>query len=82
MEVVLPEELLDAAKPLISDMLQTAPMGLRLSKQALNLAIDAPSLDAALAMEDRHQALLAGTSDAKEAIDAFLNKRPPNYKDR
>lgn len=81
-KVVPEEELLEAAKPLISDMLQTAPMGLRLSKQALNLAIDAPSLDAALAMEDRHQALLAGTSDAKEAIDAFLNKRPPSYKDR
>ena len=81
-KVVPEEELIGAATPLIKDMLQTAPMGLRLSKQALNLAIDAPSLDSALAMEDRHQALLAGTSDAKEAIDAFLAKRPPAYKDR
>ena len=81
-KVVPEEDLIEAAKPLIMDMLQTAPMGLRLSKQALNLAIDAPSLDAALAMEDRHQALLAGTSDAKEAIDAFLANRPPAYKDR
>lgn len=81
-KVVPEEQLIAAAKPLIADMLNTAPMGLRLSKQALNLAIDAPSLDAALAMEDRHQALLAGTSDAKEAIDAFLAKRPPVYKDQ
>ncbi len=80
---VVPEaELLSAAKPLIDDMLLTAPMGLRLSKQGLNMSIDAPSLESALAMEDRHQALLAQSSDGAEAIRAFLEKRTPNYKDR
>lgn len=79
---VVPEpELEAAAEPLIEDMLATAPMGLRLSKQGLNMAIDAPSLEAALALEDRHQALLAGTDDAKEAVAAFLQKRPPDYRD-
>ena len=80
---VVPEaELMDAAKPLIDDMLNTAPMGLRLSKQGLNMSIDAPSLDSALAMEDRHQALLAQSEDSTEAVRAFLEKRAPKYQDR
>ena len=79
---VVPEaELSAAAAPLIEDMLATAPMGLRLSKQALGMAIDAPSLDSALALEDRHQALLAQTEDAGEAMRAFLEKRKPDYRD-
>lgn len=79
---VLPEaELEAAAEPLAEDMLATAPMGLRLSKQALNMSIDAPSLESALAMEDRHQALLAQTADHREAVAAFLEKRAPDYRD-
>ena len=80
-KVVPEEELGAAAAPLIEDMLNTAPMGLRLSKQALNMAIDAPSLENALAMEDRHQALLAQTEDSGEAVRAFLEKRKPDYRD-
>jgi len=79
--VVAQDDLPGAADTLIADMLATAPMGLRLSKQALNMSIDAPSLDSALAMEDRHQALLAQTEDAGEAMAAFLEKRAPDYRD-
>lgn len=79
---VVPEADLEAsAQPLIDAMLATSPMGLRLSKQGLNMSIDAPSLDSALAMEDRHQIMLTQTSDYKEAISAFLQRRSPNYKD-
>ncbi len=80
-KTVADDNLRAAAAPLVEDMLNTAPMGLRLSKQALNLAIDAPSLESALAMEDRHQALLAQTDDAGEAVRAFLEKRQPDYRD-
>ncbi|MFC3225940.1 enoyl-CoA hydratase/isomerase family protein [Marinibaculum pumilum] len=80
---VVPEAGLDAAaQPLIDHMLATAPLGLRMSKEALNLSIDAPSLDAVMAVEDRHQALLSHSEDAREAIDAFLEKRAPVYQDR
>lgn len=79
---VVPEaELEQAAVPMVEAMLATAPMGLRLSKQGLNMSIDAPSLDSALAMEDRHQALLAQSQDHKEAIRAFQERRAPEYKD-
>jgi enoyl-CoA hydratase len=35
-------------------MLRAAPMGLRLTKEALNYALDTSGLEAAMAMENRH----------------------------
>jgi enoyl-CoA hydratase/carnithine racemase len=75
-------ELRAAAAPLIEAMLATAPLGLRLTKDALNFAVDAPSLDAAMAMEDRQQVLTAQTWDHGEAVRAFLEKRPARFEDR
>ena len=81
-EIIPEDELLDHALLLAADMLATAPMGLRLSKDALNRNIDAPGFDAAVALEDRQQVMLAMTQDHAESIDAFLNKREPQYADR
>jgi enoyl-CoA hydratase/carnithine racemase len=81
-EVVADEALESAAESYIDDMLRTSPMGLRLTKDALNFSIDASSLEAAMAVEDRHQALLALTEDAIEAGRAFFEKRQPDYRDR
>ena len=81
-EVVEEDALLDVGMALAADMLLTAPWGLRLSKQALNLSIDAPSLEAAMAVEDRQQVILAATEDHREAMAAFLEKRPPSYTGR
>ena len=80
-EVVPETELEAAGQRYIADMLRTSPMGLRLTKEAVNMSVDAGSLDAALAMEDRHQALLMMTDDSVEAVMSFLEKREPNYKD-
>jgi len=80
---VVPRDGLEAAAHLLAeDMLLTAPMGLRLTKEALNFSVDAPSLDAAMAMEDRHQSLLALTQDAGEAALSFFEKRQPQYRNR
>ncbi|MFT4614639.1 MAG: enoyl-CoA hydratase/carnithine racemase [Bacteroidia bacterium] len=81
-EVVPDAELEQAAAPLVADLLRTSPMGLRLTKEALNMNIDAGSLEAAMALEDRHQALLSLTEDAQEAGRAFFEKREPSYSDR
>jgi len=78
-EVVEEDKLLETGLSLAEEMLLTSPNGLRMSKHALGLNIDAPSLDAAMAIEDRQQALLSGTRDAAEAMTAFLEKRPPFY---
>ena len=57
----------------------TTPLGLRLTKECLNMSVDAGSLEAAVAMEDRNQILCAQTEDFREGISAFLGKRAPNY---
>lgn len=80
---VVEREALDAAAAeIVEDMLLTAPLGLRLSKDALNRNIDAPGFEAALAIEDRQQVMLSQTADAREAQRAFLEKRRPDYRDR
>lgn len=81
-DVVEEDALLDTGLALAEEMLLTAPWGLRLTKQALNLNLDAPSMEAAMALEDRQQVLLGGTLDYREATQAFLDKRPPVYGDR
>src|ERR1700759_880403 len=52
-EIVPAEQLLDAGLALADDMLRSPPMGLRLTKETLAAEIDAPSLEAALTIEDR-----------------------------
>jgi enoyl-CoA hydratase/carnithine racemase len=80
---VVPDADLDAAAaPYVEEMLAATPMGLRLTKEALNHALDAQGLEAAMAMEDRHQSLLALSEDAAEAAQAFVEKRPPVFRDR
>ena len=45
------------------------------------MSIDAGSLEAAVALEDRGQILCANAGFFEEGIDAFLNKRAGNYAD-
>lgn len=78
-EIVPDDKLVEAACPYIEEMLTTSPLGLRLTKECLNMSIDAGSLEAAIAMEDRNQILCAQTRDFKEGVSAFLEKRAPAY---
>jgi enoyl-CoA hydratase len=78
-EVVPPEELMEAGERLVADLRATSPIGLRLTKECLNQSIDAPSLEAAIYMEDRNQILAAQSGALREGIQAFLDKRPPRY---
>ncbi|MFP8877568.1 MAG: enoyl-CoA hydratase-related protein, partial [Myxococcota bacterium] len=78
-EVVPDSELAAAAEPYIEQMLSTSPMGLRLTKEGLNIAVDAGNLEAAMAIENRNQLLCSRTRDAAEGMRAFLEKRDPVY---
>ena len=80
-EIVPAEKLLEAGLALAEDMLKAAPMGLRMTKEAINAEIDAPSLEAALAIEDRQQVILIDTDDHREAVKAFREKRAPTFRD-
>lgn len=67
------------ALALARDMLAAAPLALRLTKEALGLSIDAGSMEAVIAMEDRNQVLCTQGDDFAEGIAAFLEKRRPRY---
>lgn len=80
-KVVPDADLRAAADEDIDLMLTTNPLGLRLSKEALRMNIDAPSLEHVIALEDRQQILTVQTKDAREASAAFFEKRRPEWKD-
>jgi len=79
--VVSDTELEDAARAMAADMLRNSPIGLRLTEECLKLALDAGSLEEVVAMEDRNQVLAASTSDFREGVMAFPEKRPAQFRD-
>ena len=80
-EVVADDRLEETARALAEEMLATTPIGLRLTKECLQHAVDAASLEQAIAMEDRNQALCVQTADFREGVQAFFEKRAPSYTD-
>lgn len=70
------------AQALADDMLHATPVALRLTKEALGIAVDAGSMEAVIAMEDRNQVLCTQTRDFREGMSAFLEKRAPVYTGR
>jgi enoyl-CoA hydratase len=80
-DVVDVEHLPEAGRAMAHEILANSPVGVRLTKECLNMSIDAGGLEAVIAMEDRQQILTAQTGDMREGISAFLGKRPAHYKD-
>ena len=78
-EVVDDDDLSHAAQRYLDAMLGTSPLGIRLTKECLRMSIDAPSLESAIAMEDRNQALCVSHPDFAEGLAAFREKRRPRY---
>ncbi|MFX1324708.1 MAG: enoyl-CoA hydratase/isomerase family protein [Promethearchaeota archaeon] len=77
---VVPDNLIiDEALKIAQNMLKKSIFGLRLTKEALNLNIDAPSLEAAIELENRTQNVAAQSLDSKVAGFSFLEKREPKF---
>jgi len=74
-----PDELRAEADARVVDMLRATPLGSRLTKGALEQAVDAGSMQAVIAMQDRNQVLFTQGEDFPEGIAAFLEKREPRY---
>src|SRR5262249_4779090 len=79
--VVADDELAAAGREMAGEILRNAPLGVRLTKECLNASIDAGSLEAVIALEDRQQILAAQSRDMREGVAAFLEKRSPRYTD-
>lgn len=68
-----------AAAEFVEPMLKTAPLGLRMTKQTLNTALKIDDLHAVIDLEERAQSICGRGPDFEEAMNAFLEKRPPRY---
>ncbi|NVM03264.1 MAG: enoyl-CoA hydratase/isomerase family protein, partial [Candidatus Helarchaeota archaeon] len=79
-KVVPDTELMAAAGEMANNMLNKSPLGLRLTKEGINMSIDAPSLESVILFENRNQVITASTKDAPEGVLAFFEKREPRYK--
>lgn len=81
-DVVEDDALASAGREIAGEILGNSPVGVRLTKECLNMSVDAGSLEAVIAMEDRQQILTSTTGDMREGVAAFLEKRAAEYKDR
>jgi enoyl-CoA hydratase/carnithine racemase len=79
LNVVEESKLLDTGIELAESLLHKSPLGLRMTKQALNLSLDSPSLDTILQLENRAQMLCSASDDIMEGIQSFFEKREPKY---
>jgi enoyl-CoA hydratase len=78
-KVVKNENLLEEAVKLAEELLTKSPLGLRMTKEALNLSLDSPSLNNILQFENSSIVLSFSSKDVNEAASAFFGKRKPNY---
>jgi enoyl-CoA hydratase/carnithine racemase len=79
--VVPREELLTSAKELLRKVTRNGPVAVRLALESVYHALDAATPDA-LDFESSLFGLLASTSDMKEGMEAFLQKRKPAFRGR
>ena len=74
-----PEELMAKAMEMAAMMLKNAPVAISLAKQSINEGYDLDA-DGAIGLENKLFGKCFATSDQKEGMDAFLNKRKADFK--
>ncbi len=79
LRVVEKENLLKVAIEKAEELLKKSPLGLRMTKQAINLSLDSPSLENILQYENSSIVLTFSSKDVNEASAAFFEKRDPKF---
>jgi enoyl-CoA hydratase len=74
-----PDVLLDAAYAEADLVMANAPFGVALTKEAMWTALEIPGMQAAIDLENRQQIMASATADHREALRAFLERRPPEF---
>ena len=77
-KVVPAAELMAAAEAMLRQILANGPVAVALCIEAVNRGLDT-TLEEGLVIEANHFGLLATTSDMREGMRAFLDKRPPAF---
>ena len=76
--VVDPGDVLGAAERMAQEIATHRPFSIQLTKRVLQSNVDAPSLRAALELENRNQVLATRDPAMREALAAFRDKRARN----
>jgi enoyl-CoA hydratase len=77
---VVPEDaLLETVYAKADEIMRNTPFGVALTKEGMWSALEIPGLQAAIDLENRQQLMATATADHREAMQAFLEKRPPQY---
>ncbi len=80
-ECVPPDQLMGAARALAAEIASKSPIAIRLAKHAMN-TIEFMSLRDGYRFEQNMTGELSKTEDSREAMRAFVEKRPPVFKGR
>ena len=72
----------DAALEIAAEIAANSPFGVWMTKEVMWSNLEVPSLQAGIDLENRTQILALQTEDHREAITAFLEKRPPQFRNR
>ncbi len=78
--VVPDDDLIDAALGRASAIAENSPFGVWMTKEVLWANLETTSLRGGVELENRTQILAASTKDHREAVTAFLEKRPAVYR--
>ena len=81
-DVVEPDQLPGRVDAMAASLLGAPPLSLSLTKQGMWLALEIPSFDAMVEVENRQQVLTSATQDAAEAMDSYRARREPEYRNR
>ena len=78
-DVVSPAELMNTVMKKVNTILSRGPIAIFESKKSINVGYDQP-IEQGLKTEAEHFSQLFNTEDTREGLNAFLQKRKPNFK--
>ncbi len=79
LKIVNKDDLMTSALEIANELLTKSPLGLRMTKHAINLTMDSPSLETILQLENTSIVLSFSSKDMNEGSAAFMQKRKPKY---
>ncbi len=79
-DTVPDDALLDAAFDKAAQIMLNTPFGVALTKEGMWSALEIPGMQAAIDLENRQQIMASFTEDHIEGQRAFLERRPPIYR--
>lgn len=80
--VVPDDEVVESALETADLIVGNSPFGIRMTKEVMWSQLEIGSLQAGIDLENRTQVLSSFTGDLTEAMAAFVEKRPPQFRDQ